>query len=245
VQPLYILFFSFGNQLFHKVVGTIGYLSVLASVTNMFAVTVDRFLAIRHPFKYLSFATKKRAILVILTGWSVSVLMTVVCVGIMKKNEKNFLFSGYTFLSLVVTINIYIYLLIVAKREHNKVVTLSIGNDSIHGNQNLQSGQKRELKACRTIAIVVGGFIICWTPFLVFITLSPLRNVNRSRSMMMYYIFKSFAFCNSAINPCIYCARNSRYREAFKKLLGRKGNNQINAVGGGGVVLNERYCHQP
>jgi histamine receptor H2 len=145
----------------------------------------------------------------------------------------------------VVTINIYIYLLIVAKREHNKVVTLSIGNDSIHGNQNVQSGQKRELKACRTIAIVVGGFVVCWTPFLVFITSSPLPNINILQWFMMHFIFKSFAFCNSAINPYIYCARNSRYREAFKKLLGRKGNNQINAVGGGDVVLNERYCHQP
>jgi adenosine receptor A2a len=146
-----------------------------------------------------------------------------------------YLVWGYVFIALVATIIIYIYLLMVAKHQQNKVFMVSTANDGNNGrNQSLQSGQKREQKAARTIGVVVGVFVVCWLPLLV-ITLSP-EEIGVSK-VLNYFIF-SLALCNSAINPYIYCARNSRYREAFAKLLGRKGNIDISTSGGAGVVPN-------
>jgi histamine receptor H2 len=220
----------FQSHIFILVLNIIGNLSLLASVTNVFAVTVDRFLAIRRPYQYMSFATKRRAIIVILTGWGISAFLTVVY----NIEETALLLTlGYIVVSLVVTIIIYIYILIAAKKQQSKI-------NGVHGNQNLPSGEKREQKAARTIAIVVGVFIVCWTPFLVFAML--LRNVINSSTMLMYYcLVYSLALCNSAINPYIYCARNSRYRLAFAKLLGRRGGIEFTTSGRSAAVPKVRH----
>jgi histamine receptor H2 len=239
IQPLWIYKVNnletavyFEKKLLYLVLRGICYLSLLASITNVFAVTVDRYLAICRPFRYLSLVTKKRAVLVILTVWVNSAVIAVA--GIFDKYYVNFYSFVYSVVLLVLTIIIYIYLLVVAKKQQNKIVTLNDPSNGNNGDTSLPSRQKREQKAARTIAIVVGVFIVCWSPFLVITGLARVE-----LKIMSPYVFFSFALCNSAINPYIYCVRNSRYREAFKKLLGRSGNNQINPVGGERVVPNE------
>ena len=52
-----------------KVAFSIGYSFVFASVTNLCAITLDRYLAIVHPLRYATFMTKRRVALLVSAAW--------------------------------------------------------------------------------------------------------------------------------------------------------------------------------
>ena len=55
-----------------KIAILIGILFVNASVTNLCALTLDRYLAIVHPLRYVTFLTKKRVALLVSAAWAVA-----------------------------------------------------------------------------------------------------------------------------------------------------------------------------
>ncbi|XP_035663525.1 D(4) dopamine receptor-like [Branchiostoma floridae] len=76
---------------------------------------------------------------------------------------------------------------------------------------------KREQKAINVMKIVIGVFLICWTPFFV-------TNVVRACSTctipdVLFSIVTWLGYLNSGMNPIIYTIFNQEFRSAFRKLL--------------------------
>ncbi|KAM4036479.1 alpha-2Db adrenergic receptor-like [Anomaloglossus baeobatrachus] len=81
--------------------------------------------------------------------------------------------------------------------------------------------QLREKRLTFVLAVVIGGFVICWFPF--FFTYS-LESVCRGRCGISDALFNFFfwiGYCNSSLNPVIYTVFNRDFRKAFRKLLMR------------------------
>ncbi|XP_044133689.1 alpha-2Da adrenergic receptor-like [Bufo gargarizans] len=79
--------------------------------------------------------------------------------------------------------------------------------------------QLREKRLTFVLAVVIGGFVICWFPF--FFTYS-LESVCRGRCGISDALFNFFfwiGYCNSSLNPVIYTVFNRDFRKAFQKLL--------------------------
>ncbi|KAM9311648.1 alpha-2Db adrenergic receptor-like [Gastrophryne carolinensis] len=79
--------------------------------------------------------------------------------------------------------------------------------------------QLREKRLTFVLAVVIGGFVICWFPF--FFTYS-LESVCRGRCGISHGLFNFFfwiGYCNSSLNPVIYTVFNRDFRKAFRKLL--------------------------
>ncbi|KAG9490767.1 hypothetical protein GDO78_006217 [Eleutherodactylus coqui] len=79
--------------------------------------------------------------------------------------------------------------------------------------------QLREKRLTFVLAVVIGGFVICWFPF--FFTYS-LESVCRGRcgiSAALFNFFFWIGYCNSSLNPVIYTVFNRDFRKAFRKLL--------------------------
>ncbi|XP_077399435.1 dopamine receptor D4 related sequence [Vanacampus margaritifer] len=79
---------------------------------------------------------------------------------------------------------------------------------------------RRERKAMKVLPVVVGAFLACWTPFFVvhvtkvfcgWCTVSP----------TLISVVTWLGYVNSAVNPVIYTAFNTAFRNVFHKILSR------------------------
>jgi len=80
---------------------------------------------------------------------------------------------------------------------------------------------RRENKAAKTLAIVVGGFVICWLPFFILYVVEPFcfscRVSDTVRGALTW-----LGYANSLVNPFIYATYNRHFRQSFWHLtIGR------------------------
>ncbi|ESO90972.1 hypothetical protein LOTGIDRAFT_178787 [Lottia gigantea] len=75
----------------------------------------------------------------------------------------------------------------------------------------------REQKAAKTLAIIVGAFILCWLPFFSIYLIGAF--CDDCIPAVLFSVLFWLGYCNSAINPCVYALFAKDFRFAFKKLL--------------------------
>ena len=76
---------------------------------------------------------------------------------------------------------------------------------------------RREAKAAKTLAIIVGAFIVCWLPFFTIYLIGAF--CDDCVSSLVFSVFFWLGYCNSALNPCIYALFARDFRSAFKRLV--------------------------
>ncbi|CAD6198239.1 unnamed protein product [Caenorhabditis auriculariae] len=78
---------------------------------------------------------------------------------------------------------------------------------------------QRERKAWRTLAIITGTFVACWTPFFLVSLYRPICGC--SIPPVVEQVTSWLGYLNSALNPIIYTVFSQDFRTAFKKIVKR------------------------
>ena len=75
----------------------------------------------------------------------------------------------------------------------------------------------QEHKAAITIGIIMGVFLLCWTPFFIVNVISGI--CKECIPPTVFSVLTWLGYSNSAFNPIIYSIFNTEFREAFHKIL--------------------------
>ncbi|XP_028253740.1 trace amine-associated receptor 1-like [Parambassis ranga] len=192
-----------------------------ASILNLCSISVDRYYAVCQPLTYRTRINVNIAVIMILVSWSISV---VVAVGFViaelnfEKCEGQCFFDvllanilgpiSSFYLPVIIMLCIYLKIFLVAQRQAR----------SIHNTTKCGAAvRKMERKATKTLAIVLGVFLMCWLPVFLCLSFQLLNDV--SVPVAVYETLNWLALTSSMLNPFIYAFFYSWFRSAFRMII--------------------------
>ena len=187
--------------------GTVVSFNMLASTINLVLIASDRYYAIRKPFRYHEVLSKRRVIVIIIFGWLVTFVMTLLpftwilntSISVMEQNKIGLIFAS-TLFSLVLLIGMLLGL------SYYRIVRII--QDKLRGSKE-KSSNPAGIKVCIMVAI---SFFICWIPISVVETLSQYGVVI---SNTIYNISYFILLMNPCLDPIMY----AYYRKDFRHEL--------------------------
>lgn len=216
-----------------------------ASICNLVIISIDRFLAITKPFEYQSRMTKRVGFSLIAFVWVYAMLWGALSlidwtgestpdnphinVILSPSGERGCRKNDRTYYTVAMAVAFFLPLLIVIV-TYSCVFRVAFTQAKAVASLDPTKGKKhilRELKATKTIAIVIGVFIVCWLPTFIIIVMSfwcvscfdPfITNRTLSYAIRITFIFV-LPVMNSSLNPLIYTLFNKEFRSAFSRML--------------------------
>ncbi|XP_029981150.1 trace amine-associated receptor 13c-like [Sphaeramia orbicularis] len=207
----------------------LGWLSVSASVGDMVLISVDRYVAICDPLHYTHKVTVKRVKVCICLCWFCSGCF---CFGILNDNLTHpgkYICQGECVISishvaevvdLVSTfilpisaiIALYMSVFVVAvsqaraMRSHITSITAQRSGKAV--------AKKSELKAARSLGVLVVVFLICFCPYYcVYLA------ADTSVTVTVYFYASFLMYINSCLNPLIYSLFYPWFRKSVKQIF--------------------------
>ncbi|XP_060947926.1 trace amine-associated receptor 1-like [Limanda limanda] len=182
-----------------------------------------RYYAVCQPLTYRSKINVRVAVIMILVSWGISVLIGVIIifagssqgtceelcsVYVVIANTMGPVFSFY--LPAIIILSIYFKIFLVAQKQLS----------SIQSTKSEAAVSKMERKATKTLATVMGVFLLCLTPFFLCIVFQPLAYY--PPPVPVIETLNWLTLSNSMLNPLIYAFFYSWFRSAFKIIISGK-----------------------
>ncbi len=201
-----------------------------ASVLHLTFISIDRYYAVCQPLQYHSRMTTRVSVCMILVSWGFSAFfgfgiifselkierktaeeLHVACKGgclALHGREIGVTYSIlFYFLPMFIIVSIYSRIFIIVLRHVRVINNYPTSSSSV---------SKMDLKATKTLAIVIGVFMSCWTPYFMCNIIDPI--VNHTIPALLYEVLMWVAYLNAVFNPLIYAFFYSWFRDKSKIL---------------------------
>ncbi|CAN2390612.1 Belongs to the G-protein coupled receptor 1 family [Pristimantis euphronides] len=211
-----------------------------ASILSVTTVSVERYVAIMHPFQAKLKSTRKRALRILITLWIFSILFSIpytsthgillqyfpngsivpdsaTCTVVQPLWIYNCIIQVTSLLFYILPmglISVLYCLMGIKVSNHHVIMRANMMHTRIKNNIP---------KNIRKAVVLVMVFAICWAPFhvdrlffsFVVVWTEPLANVFN----LIHVISAVFFYLSSAVNPLIYNLLSRRFRSAFRNFL--------------------------
>ena len=209
------------NHTLRQVINLFWVHSTAATVFNLCCVSVDRFIAIRFPFRYQDIITKKRCYAVIVMVWLISLFLPFSRILVDNRTNIEKLWFSLTFITFVLPLSVvslcYFWIFKIARKQSRRIKRGNLQNPQ-ENRSTVEAIQNH--KAIKTIGFVLGVFIVSWMPSLLVSVVDFVTAGDKCFDHKLVYVvwpwIEAVAFTSSAINPWIYCFRNGEFREALR-----------------------------
>ncbi|XP_052391132.1 trace amine-associated receptor 1-like [Carassius gibelio] len=114
----------------------------------------------------------------------------------------------------LIIIGIYSRIYMIAR---NQAKSISLQLNQLRRVYPSEGTQRRAQKATITIAIIVGVFLVCWTPFFLCNIMNPFIGYTISPVLIDALVW--FGYVNSTLNPFIYAFMHSWFRKAVRIIV--------------------------
>ena len=210
-----------------------------ASICNLAAISIDRFLAITKPFDYPRIMNRRAVQLLIgfvwfyaclwgllsLFNWEDPGVQHIIVVQECANSDRVYYTAAAAlsfFLPLAIVLAAYSSVFKVALLHARAIAAHSSTTD-----KKRHKSIARELKATKTLAIVVGAFVVSWLPFFIIVMVAiwcqsclyPLvQNPTLATAIKIIFVYV-LPPLNSCVNPVIYTIFNREFRAAFRRMF--------------------------
>uniref|UniRef100_A0A3B3UIG4 Trace amine associated receptor 1 n=1 Tax=Poecilia latipinna TaxID=48699 RepID=A0A3B3UIG4_9TELE len=218
----------YDEDLFCKVRGSFDVTLSTASILNLCCISIDRYHAVCKPLTYKSTMTDRIIAMMILGCWGTAALIGIgiiiagfnqgKCEGdcvidALISTTLACIFSFY--IPVIIMLGIYLKIFLVAQSQLN-----SIHSTGCRSKKSTAAVSKTERKATKTLAVVMGVFILCWSPYFLCIIFQPLTYDVTPISVIETLNWLTLS--NSMLNPFIYAFFYSWFRSAVRMMISGK-----------------------
>ncbi|XP_028461707.1 trace amine-associated receptor 1-like [Perca flavescens] len=216
------------ESLFCKVRGSFDITLSTTSILHLCCISIDRYYAVCQPLTYRTKINHCVVVIMIVVSWGGSALIAIsitiaglnndkceerCLIDVVMANTIGPIFSFY--LPVIIMLCIYLKIFLAAQKQAR-----SIQNTTCQSKRFGATVSKNERKATKTLAIIMGVFLLCWTPFFLCITVLPFSN--DSVPVPVIETLNWLALSNSMLNPFIYAFFYSWFRSAFRMIISGK-----------------------
>ncbi|XP_070703396.1 neuromedin-U receptor 1 [Pempheris klunzingeri] len=216
-----------------------------ASILNVTALSVERYIAVVHPLKTRYLSTNQHAKRVITIVWVVSMICAIpntslhgifylperkeesaICTVVKPLWIYNMVMQITTvcfyFVPMAVISVLYLLMGLHLGRERRQPRG-SLGKNCSSNNQRKISVNGRRRQVNKMLSIVVAVFGVCWAPFhierLLWSSISQWTDLMHNIYQYVHILSGVFFYLSSAVNPIIYSLLSTRFRECFRELV--------------------------
>ncbi|XP_078399107.1 melanocyte-stimulating hormone receptor [Cetorhinus maximus] len=186
--------------------------SMVSSLSFLGAIAADRYITIFYALRYHTIMTTQRAVIIIAGIWVISSISSILFIVYSDNSAVIICLISFFFVMLVIMGALYLHMFTLA-RIHAKKITSQNKNRATH--------QATNMKGAITLTILLGLFLICWSPFflhLLLIIVCP-KNPYCLCFTSHFNMFLILIICNSVIDPIIYAFRSQELRKTLKELI--------------------------
>ncbi|XP_023651460.1 lysophosphatidic acid receptor 2b isoform X1 [Paramormyrops kingsleyae] len=196
--------------------------SLTASVVNLLAVAVERHQSV-FTMQLHSNMSKRRVLSLILGIWLVAGLLGLVpsmgwhCLCHLSDCSKMAPLYRRSYLVFWAVLNLLTFFIMLA--VYTRIFVYVRHKSQCMSQHTMQvKHQETVVNLMKTVSMILGAFVICWTPGLVLLLLDGLHC--EACQVLRYEKYcLVLAECNSLMNPIIYSYRDQDMRQTFRQIL--------------------------
>lgn len=219
------------GTLFCKIQTGLDIMCVVASILNLTIISFDRYYAIHQPLLYKSKITMSVALIVVCTLWIVSAAYAFTTLFLEFADFKtcegscdiSLMFSLpstsvgaalFILLPSMIFLIMYLKILFIAQKQAQSIQHMN-AKASVK-----QPSSKVEMKATKTLGIVMGVFLLSWIPYTIVFTVDA--HLGYVMPLLVHHISAWTGYLNSTFNPVVYAYFYSWFRRAFQIIVSGK-----------------------
>ena len=218
VQPLYVAFLTMGITknndriaywAVYKAYAIPSSLFVFASFFGVFAITVDRFLAIHLHLRYQELVTHKRVVAVVISFWVFSV--SIACFWY----ELIVVLFVMSVVCIISTGLLYCKIYAVVRHHTNQIHALQVQQVTQNGDMANTARLRKTAVATFYVYIL---FSVCYLP-IACVGLATMIHSKNAFSSRLWFFSWTVVYLNSSFNPLIYSWKVRHIRQAVLDTL--------------------------
>ena len=181
-------------------------LSGVASISNLVAISFERYFSIKSPLSHRMCMLHSYVVLNTLAVWIYSAIVSSVYIGIWSWKWKVLLTAIIGFaLPLCFILFSYLNVFLIVRKIPPNVIS-----------------RQENHTVTRTLCILVTAFVVCWAPFFT-VSIVTIHCYSCNAYVLRQQWIRSIViwlhYLNSCCNPFLYCIFNAYYKDAFKAVL--------------------------
>ncbi|XP_036989569.2 melanocortin receptor 3 [Artibeus jamaicensis] len=181
-------------------------ISLVASICNLLAIAVDRYVTIFYALRYHSIVTVGKVRALIVAIWAGCGVCGVLFIVYSESKTVIVCLVTLFFAMLLLMATLYLHMLLSARLHVQRIAA---------------PPPRSCLKGAVTVTILLGVFVVCWAPFFVHLVLiitcpTDPYCVCYTAHFDTYLVL---VMCNSVLDPLIYAFRSPELRNTFREIL--------------------------